>query len=89
MHPLRERACDELLEHPLLATPPPEPERPRPPRVRKPRVFKLVSIFRFFLHMKKALEQPILQSNEHLMVNSFRLLSVAKCSKTYMFLFCF
>ncbi|KAL0884175.1 hypothetical protein ABMA27_016180 [Loxostege sticticalis] len=41
MHPLRERACDELLEHPLLATPPPEPERPRPPRVRKPRVFKL------------------------------------------------
>ncbi|CAH0397003.1 unnamed protein product [Chilo suppressalis] len=41
MHPLRERACDELLEHPLLRTPPPEPERPRPPRVRRPRVFKL------------------------------------------------
>ncbi|XP_045459474.1 peptidyl-prolyl cis-trans isomerase-like 2 [Melitaea cinxia] len=41
MHPLRERACDELLEHPLLRTPPPEPERPRPPRVRKPREFKL------------------------------------------------
>lgn len=43
MHPLRERACDHLLEHPLLRTPPPEPERPRPPRVRKPREFKLVS----------------------------------------------
>ncbi|CAG9563343.1 unnamed protein product [Danaus chrysippus] len=41
MHPLRERACDHLLEHPLLRTPPPEPERPRPPRVRKPREFKL------------------------------------------------
>ncbi|KAJ8725212.1 hypothetical protein PYW07_016170 [Mythimna separata] len=41
MHPLRERACDELLEHPLLATPPPEPEKPKPPRVRRPRVFKL------------------------------------------------
>ncbi|KAL4709349.1 hypothetical protein ACJJTC_007081 [Scirpophaga incertulas] len=41
MHPLRERACDELLEHPLLRTPPPEPERPKPPRVRRPRVFKL------------------------------------------------
>ncbi|KPJ15308.1 E3 SUMO-protein ligase RanBP2 [Papilio machaon] len=41
MHPLRERDCDELLQHPLLRTPPPEPERPKPPRVRKPRVFKL------------------------------------------------
>lgn len=44
MHPLEEKACDELLEHPLLRTPPPEPERPRPPRVRKPRVFKVVRI---------------------------------------------
>ncbi|XP_014358191.2 uncharacterized protein LOC106710612 isoform X1 [Papilio machaon] len=41
MHPLRERDCDELLQNPLLRTPPPEPERPKPPRVRKPRVFKL------------------------------------------------
>ncbi|CAB3228749.1 unnamed protein product [Arctia plantaginis] len=41
MHPLRERTCDELLEHPLLKTPPPEPEKPRPPRIRKPREFKL------------------------------------------------
>ncbi|XP_026491480.2 uncharacterized protein LOC113397378 [Vanessa tameamea] len=41
MHLLRQRACDELLEHPLLRTPPPEPERPRPPRIRKPREFKL------------------------------------------------
>ncbi|CAG4941538.1 uncharacterized protein LOC123691814 [Colias croceus] len=41
MLPYRERACDELLENPLLRTPPPEPERPRPPRVRKPREFKL------------------------------------------------
>ncbi|CAH2063095.1 unnamed protein product, partial [Iphiclides podalirius] len=41
MHPLRERACDELLQHPLLRTPPPEPEKPKPPRIRKPREFKL------------------------------------------------
>ncbi|XP_068628106.1 uncharacterized protein [Battus philenor] len=41
MHPLRERACDDLLENPLLRTPPPEPEKPKPPRIRKPRVFKL------------------------------------------------
>ncbi|CAH0669298.1 unnamed protein product [Spodoptera exigua] len=33
MHPLRERKCDELLEHPLLRTPPPEPEKPRIPRL--------------------------------------------------------
>ncbi|XP_026326453.1 peptidyl-prolyl cis-trans isomerase E-like [Hyposmocoma kahamanoa] len=45
MHPLEERACDELLEHPLLRTPPPEPERPRPPWVRKPRVFKVMARF--------------------------------------------
>ncbi|CAG5044746.1 unnamed protein product [Parnassius apollo] len=44
MHPLRERACDDLLENPLLRTPPPEPERPRPPRVRKPREFKLLQM---------------------------------------------
>ncbi|XP_075972150.1 uncharacterized protein LOC142973984 [Anticarsia gemmatalis] len=41
MHPVRERACDDLLANPLLRTPPPEPEKPRPPRVRRPRVFKL------------------------------------------------
>ncbi|CAH4036093.1 unnamed protein product [Pieris brassicae] len=41
MIPQRERACDELLQNPLLRTPPPEPERPRPPRIRKPREFKL------------------------------------------------
>ncbi|KAM3968376.1 uncharacterized protein ACR2FA_008451 [Aphomia sociella] len=41
MHPLRERVCDELLQHPSLRTPPPEPERPRPPHIRKPREFKL------------------------------------------------
>ncbi|XP_026747449.1 uncharacterized protein LOC113508542 [Trichoplusia ni] len=45
MHPLRERICDELLENPLLRTPPPEPEKPRPPRVRKPREFKLPAKF--------------------------------------------
>ncbi|XP_049865536.1 uncharacterized protein LOC126366470 [Pectinophora gossypiella] len=45
MHPLSTRRCDHLLEHPLLATPPPEPEKPRPPRVRKPRVFKLLPRF--------------------------------------------
>ncbi|XP_059051292.1 uncharacterized protein LOC131846091 isoform X2 [Achroia grisella] len=41
MHPLRERACEELLENPALRTPPPEPEPPRPPRIRKQREFKL------------------------------------------------
>ncbi|XP_050672254.1 uncharacterized protein LOC126970419 isoform X2 [Leptidea sinapis] len=41
MHPLREYKCDELLNNPLLRTPPPEPEKPRPPRIRKPREFKL------------------------------------------------
>ncbi|KOB66096.1 Peptidyl-prolyl cis-trans isomerase E, partial [Operophtera brumata] len=43
MHPRQERFCDELLENPLFATPPPEPERPRPPFIRRPRVFKLRS----------------------------------------------
>ncbi|KAF9801386.1 hypothetical protein SFRURICE_016769 [Spodoptera frugiperda] len=41
MHPVRERRCDDLLENPLLKTPPPEPEKPRVPRVRKPREFKM------------------------------------------------
>ncbi|CAK1544698.1 unnamed protein product [Leptosia nina] len=44
MLPHRERACDALLENPLLRTPPPEPERPRPPRIRKPREFKLLQL---------------------------------------------
>lgn len=51
MHPLRERTCDELLEHPLLKTPPPEPEKPRPPRVRKPREFKLVSKILLYVYI--------------------------------------
>ncbi|XP_053599715.1 uncharacterized protein LOC128669167 [Plodia interpunctella] len=41
MHPLRERACDALLNDPTLQSPPPIPEKPRPPRVRRPREFKL------------------------------------------------
>ncbi|XP_034825458.1 uncharacterized protein [Maniola hyperantus] len=42
MHPLRERACDAVLEKlNQLRSPPPEPEKPRPPRVRRIREFKL------------------------------------------------
>ncbi|XP_045763016.1 peptidyl-prolyl cis-trans isomerase E-like [Maniola jurtina] len=42
MHPLRERACDEVLEKlNQLRSPPPEPEKPRPPRARRIREFKL------------------------------------------------
>ncbi|XP_047989725.1 LOW QUALITY PROTEIN: peptidyl-prolyl cis-trans isomerase E-like [Leguminivora glycinivorella] len=41
MHPLRERACDDVLENPLLSSPPPEPVKPRPPRERRPRQFKI------------------------------------------------
>ncbi|XP_063616087.1 uncharacterized protein LOC134789385 [Cydia splendana] len=47
MHPLRERICDEVLQNPLLSSPPPEPVKPRPPRERRPRQFKIPP--KFFL----------------------------------------
>ncbi|CAK1578690.1 unnamed protein product [Parnassius mnemosyne] len=68
MHPLRERACDDLLEHPLLRTPPPEPERPRPPRVRKPREFKLPPKFPLLsedFYVKWCNHQKELQMTKH------------------------